>query len=305
MQALSVGMFDNPARSQAMPISIASIRLVYPIRNPETGVTRDVVINQLKAVPPNMKSESMTLERWEYGNKWDRLVPGINVVIPWPEVEAPEFETHPADTVREQAEDRTFHYSLLSPPMPEQVVDELRNKYSRFRTRHEPWYVEQKEAEEEARKGLKEAAKSMQTPLDEFHEMQREIRDSQGEPELTDEMLGEDWPGHGAEEGSGVGQCRRVRGVGAVAVSLWSWAAMRDPECGLTCCNVATACAARITAGSPAAGLGDVILDMCGVLYITKRGIGARLFHQAHNASPAVLDPLPNLDRSHLNPNAQ
>ncbi|KND92857.1 hypothetical protein TOPH_02663 [Tolypocladium ophioglossoides CBS 100239] len=188
-RALSVGMFENPARSQAMPISIGSIRLVYPIRNPETGVIRDVVINQLKAVPPNMKSENMTLDRWEYGNKWDRLVPGINVVIPWPEVEAPEYEAMPADTVREQAEDRTFYYSLLSPPMPEQVIDELRNKYSRFRTRHEPWYIEQKEAEEEARKGQMEAVKSMQTPLDEFHEMQREIRDSQGEPELTDEML--------------------------------------------------------------------------------------------------------------------
>ncbi|GJN73366.1 KOW motif containing protein [Purpureocillium lilacinum] len=188
-RALAVGMFDSPARSQAMPISVGSIRLVYPIRNPETGVTRDVVINQLKAVPPNMQSENMTLDRWEYGNKWDRVVPGINVVIPWPEVEAPEYEAMPADTVREQVEDRTFYYGLLAPPMPEKVVDELRNKYSRFRTRHEPWYVEQKEMEEEIMAGRDEALRSMQTPLEEFHEMQREIRDSQGEPELSEEML--------------------------------------------------------------------------------------------------------------------
>ncbi|UNI16105.1 hypothetical protein JDV02_002574 [Purpureocillium takamizusanense] len=188
-RALAVGMFGNPARSQAMPISINSIRLVYPIRNPETGVTRDVIINQLKAVPPNMQSDNMTLDRWEYGKKWDRLVPGINVVIPWPEVEAPEYEAMPADTVRDQVEDRTFHYGLLAPPMPEGVVDELRNKYSRFRTRHEPWYIEEKNTLEAIEAGQDDAARLMQTPLQEFHEMQREIRDSQGEPELSVEML--------------------------------------------------------------------------------------------------------------------
>ncbi|OAA44265.1 KOW motif containing protein [Metarhizium rileyi] len=188
-RALSVGMFDNPARSQSMPISIGSIRLVYPLTNPETGVTKDVIINQLKAVPPNMQSSNMSLDRWQYGNKWDRLVPGLNKVIPWPEIQAPEFQTTKADTVREQVEERTFYYGLLSPPMPDQVLDELRNKYSRFRTRHEPWYVERKEMEEAAKKGRLEAIKSMQTPLEEFHERQRELRDTEGEPELSEEML--------------------------------------------------------------------------------------------------------------------
>ena len=182
-------MFDNPARSQSMPISIGSIRLVYPIKNPETGVTKDVIINHLKAAPPNMQSANMSLDRWQHGKKWDRLVPGINVVIPWPEVEVPEYEATKADTVREQVEERTFHYSLLAPPMPDLVLDELRNKYSRFRTRHEPWYLEQMEMEEAAKTGRREATKSMQTPLQEFHERQREIRDTEGEPELSEEML--------------------------------------------------------------------------------------------------------------------
>lgn len=182
-------MFDNPARSQAMPISVDSIRLVYPLPDAETGVTKDVIIQQLKAVPPNMQSSNMSLDRWQYGKKWDRVVPSLNVVIPWPEVTAPEFEATPSDTVREQVEQRTFYYNLLSPPMPDGVLDELRNKYSRFRTRHEPWYVEQKEAEEFARVNKHEALRAMQTPLDEFHERQREIRDTEGEPELSDEML--------------------------------------------------------------------------------------------------------------------
>ncbi|KOS18626.1 54S ribosomal protein L40 [Escovopsis weberi] len=188
-KAFSTGSLGNPGQPIPMPLSIGSIRLVYPITNPETGVTRDTVINQLKAVPPNMQSPHMTLDRWTYGNKWDRVVPGINVVIPWPETRAPEFETTAADTVREQLEDRTFYYNLLSPPMPESVVDELRNKYSRFRTRHEPWYLAKKEAEAAAKKGRHEALNSMRTPLAEFHERQREMRAERGEPQLTDEML--------------------------------------------------------------------------------------------------------------------
>ncbi|KAI5457368.1 hypothetical protein BGZ63DRAFT_365205 [Mariannaea sp. PMI_226] len=188
-RAISAGMFGNDSRSQPMPIAIDCIRLVYPITNPETGETKDTIINQVKGVPPNMKSPNMTFERWENGKKWDRVVPGINVIIPWPEVQAPEYTTHPADTIREKVEERTFYYGLLSPPMPEQVLDELRNKYSKFRTRHEEWYVQKREAEEAATQAEKESVLSMQTPLEEFHAMQRELRAARGEPELTEEML--------------------------------------------------------------------------------------------------------------------
>lgn len=172
-----------------MPISIGAIRLVYPITNPETGITKDTIIRQLKAIPPNMQSENMSLDRWEHGYKWDRVAPGINVVIPWPEIEAPEYTTKAADTPRDQVEDRTFYYNLLSSPMPSEILDELRNKYSRFRTRHEPWYVAKKEAEAARKKGDHTLVQSMQTPLDEFHAKQRELKEARGEPQLTDEML--------------------------------------------------------------------------------------------------------------------
>ncbi|KAF7554412.1 hypothetical protein G7046_g6819 [Stylonectria norvegica] len=188
-RAISAGMFGNDSRSQPMPISIGSIRLVYPLTNPETGITRDVVINQLKAVPPNMSSPNMNFDRWDFGKKWDRLVPGINVIIPWPEVKAPEESTKEGDTIRTQVEERTFYYNLLSPPMPEMVLDELRNKYSKFRTRHEGWYVMQKEAEAAAKKARHETAQSMMTPLMEFHAHQKELKLARGEPELSEEML--------------------------------------------------------------------------------------------------------------------
>lgn len=172
-----------------MPISIDSIRLVFPLTNPETGVTRDVMIQQLKATKPNMGSENMSFDRWHYGKRWDRFVPILNTVIPWPEVQAPEHEAKAADTVREQVEQRTFYYSLLAPPMPDTLIDELRNKYSRFRTRHEQWYIAEKEAEADEKQRMHEMLQSMQTPLEEFQEKRRETRAAMGEPELSEEML--------------------------------------------------------------------------------------------------------------------
>lgn len=172
-----------------MPISIDAIRLVYPITNPETGITKDTIINQLRAVAPNMQSDHMTHTRWKHGIKWDRVATGINVVIPWPEVEAPEYVTHEKDTPRDKAEERTFYYNLLSPPMPSQVLDELRNKYSKFRTRHEEEYIAKKEAEAARKKGIHSMLTSMQTPLEEFHAKQKELKEARGEPQLTDDML--------------------------------------------------------------------------------------------------------------------
>lgn len=188
-KALFSTWMQGQVSAAPMPLSVSSIRLVYPITNPETGITRDVIINQLKAVPPNMQSESMSYDRWEYGRKWDRLAPGINVVIPWPEVEAPKYETWDADTTREIVEGRSFYYNLLSSPMPPSVIDELRNKFSKFRTRHEPWYIAEKEAEEARKKGGHALLQSMQTPLEEFHAKQKQLKDARGEPELTDDML--------------------------------------------------------------------------------------------------------------------
>jgi large subunit ribosomal protein L24 len=174
---------------QSMPLPISSIRLVYPITNPETGITKDTIINELKAVAPKMDSPNMNYNRWHFGNKWDRVVPSLNMVIPWPETTAPEYETTASDTIRETLEERTFYYNLLSPPMPETVIDELRNKYSKFRTRHEPWYIQKKEAEVAAKQKRADLLKTMQTPLAELHEKKRAAKAALGEPELSEEML--------------------------------------------------------------------------------------------------------------------
>lgn len=178
-----------PLMSNPYPLAADAVRLVYPLKHPETGVIRDVIVNELKPIAPNMASRHMTLERWEHGNKWDRVALGVNVVIPWPEVEAPEYKTYDVDTARDLVEDRTFYYNLTTAPLPNGVIDELRGPYSRFRTRHEAWYIEKKEAEEAARKGLHRMHESMRTPLEELHAKRRAKNLAEGEPELSETML--------------------------------------------------------------------------------------------------------------------
>ncbi|PHH78002.1 hypothetical protein CDD80_7513 [Ophiocordyceps camponoti-rufipedis] len=188
------GLFGTPmgggGAAMDFPLSVGSIRLVYPLPHPQTGQIRDVVIQRLKAVLPNMKSEHMSYDRWEFGRKWDRMIPGISVVIPWPDGSAPHYESHKSDTLRDKVEERTFLFNLTSPPMPPSVLDELRNRYSKFRTRHEAWYVQKKEAEEAAKKAkASRDVLSMRTPMDEFAEKRKQLRLARPEPLLTDEML--------------------------------------------------------------------------------------------------------------------
>ncbi|GKT57083.1 KOW domain-containing protein domain-containing protein [Colletotrichum tofieldiae] len=169
-----------------MNIPISAIRLVHPIVDPATGVARDVVVRQLARGPVKWSRHT----GWR---AWTRYIPGANIAIPWPERETPVREDQPDDTKRTDVEEATFVPTLLSPPMPESVIDELRNKYSRFRTRHEDDYILRKEAEEAEKKAFKKASAdalaSMRTPLQELNRQQREARRARGEPELTTDML--------------------------------------------------------------------------------------------------------------------
>lgn len=169
-----------------MNIPISAIRLVHPIVDPATGVARDVVVRQLARGP-------VKWSRTTGWRAWTRYIPGANIAIPWPEREAEVREDQPGDTLRLDAEAATFVPTLLSPPMPASVIDELRNKYSRFRTRHEDEYIMRKEAEEAEKKALKKASAdalaSMRTPLQELNRELRDARRARGKPELSSDML--------------------------------------------------------------------------------------------------------------------
>jgi large subunit ribosomal protein L24 len=163
-------------------IPISAIRLVHPITDPQTGVTRDTIIRELQ--PVGMVHDRPTRKVF-----WSRLVPGLNVRIPWPKVPPKKHEDYPADTLRLEVEERTFVPTLLRPPMPETVIDELRNRYSKFRTRHTPEYIAKIEAQEAEKKVRKQSVESMLLPVQEYNRKLRELRRQRGKPELTTEML--------------------------------------------------------------------------------------------------------------------
>ncbi|KXT06792.1 hypothetical protein AC578_7203 [Pseudocercospora eumusae] len=153
---------------------LEDVRLVFPLPDPETGEPRDAVIDRLVQAPNGQ-----------------RAIAGANTIIPFPVQESSVAHTDfDDDTVRFSVEERTFLPSLIRAPMPLSVIDELRGKYSKFRTRHEYEYVQKKEAEdskEEARKGL---IKTMRTPLQELAELrERKKKEEEEGRELTDEQL--------------------------------------------------------------------------------------------------------------------
>ena len=163
-------------------IPVSSVRLVHPVRNPKTGVVRDVIVRQLKPVNIMHDRPTRTVT-------YARVIPGENVRVPWPRHEPRTHPDHAADTKRLEVEERTFVPTLLRPPVPEAVLDELRNRYSKFRTRHTPEYVAQKEAEEAAKQARKKSAQTMLLPVQEYNRKLREQRRALGQPVLTDEML--------------------------------------------------------------------------------------------------------------------
>lgn len=171
-------------------VPFQAIRLVHPLKDPATGKMRDVIINELAA--RNYYKDKATGRE-----TWTRVVPGLNIEIPWPRAfEDAErqnlegtFDDHECDTLRISVEENTFRPTLLRPPMPSAVIDELRNRYSKFRTRHEPAYIAKKEAEEAEKVARRKMLKTMQTPLQELNAKIKAERKARGQPELSDDML--------------------------------------------------------------------------------------------------------------------
>lgn len=173
---------QRPVRAMETPISLTSIRLVYPLTNPETGLTRDVIVKKVI-------SSKIWFDRRTGGHKWTRLIPGLNIAIPWPKKTPVEHKDGPNDTLRIEVEERTFVPTMLHPPMPSSVIDELRNKFSKFRTRHDPEYIEAKLEEDRIAKEKQETSKKMRTPLNEANRKARKERKKKGKGVLTEEML--------------------------------------------------------------------------------------------------------------------
>lgn len=172
-------------RTMEADIPLSSVRLVYPVPDPKTGIPRDMIIEHLEARPYD---ENAKIDESAWPPEWDRVIPDLDIVVPWPAREKPEEKDNDVDTLRILTEERTFVPTLLRPPMPPSVIDELRNKYSKFRERHDDEYIAKK-MEEDAEKERKRRLTSMMTPLQELHARERRERKARGWPELSDDQL--------------------------------------------------------------------------------------------------------------------
>ena len=172
----------RPVRTIETPVPLSSVRLVHALTDPETGVTRDVIVKKVV-------NSKIWHDRHNGNVKWSRIIPGLDVVIPWPKKEPKEHKDYVNDTLRMEVEVKSFVPTLLRPPMPSTVIDELRNKFSVFRTRHDPEYLEVKRQEDAAKEERKKLNEVMRTPLSEKNRKERKLRKAKGKGSLTPEML--------------------------------------------------------------------------------------------------------------------
>ncbi|EER26179.1 hypothetical protein D8B26_003481 [Coccidioides posadasii str. Silveira] len=174
--ALAGDSDKRPFRPYPVPVPINDVRLVVPLEDPTTGQVKDVVVKNAYGGAP-------FLDR-PYGSntpKHTRYISGLNVEIPWPETEIPEYKDEPNDTLRIEVEAKTYVPSLQSFPMPETLIDELRNKYSKYRTRHDPEYVAKKQEADVYQEWLK--TRTMLTPKTQY--LQKKVEKRIKERELT------------------------------------------------------------------------------------------------------------------------
>lgn len=170
-------MKDNdrrPYRPYSLPFGLDDVRLVVPLENPETGAPEDVVVENVYGGQP-------ILER-RYGSslpKHTRYIKGLDVAIPWPKEEESEFKDEDPDTTGVEVEHASFVPELKSFPFPSTVIDELRNKYSKFRTRHDPRYVAKMQRIDAIREFKK--SRTLLTPQAEYQAKEAEKRAAERE----------------------------------------------------------------------------------------------------------------------------
>lgn len=173
---------QQPIMTVPVGIPLEDVRLVYPLPDPVTGALRDVVVERLECMRRKRDSVTMELDRG-----W-RVVAGTRTIIPWPAELEPEFEDYECDTLAPSVDNETFVPTLQEAPFPLSVIDELRNKYSKFRTRHDYEFVQKREAEDARGEKRQELVKKMRTPLQEAADLRAKEKAAR-ETNLTDEQM--------------------------------------------------------------------------------------------------------------------
>ena len=152
--------------SNPLPVPIADIRHVIALQNDDTGLVEDLIVEHAYASGPYIERHPDSTTP-----KFTRYVSGLDIEIPWPVENIPPAKDGQWDTTRMEADRDNWVPSLTHPPFPSSVIDELRNKYSKFRTRHDPEYVREK-VEEDFRRQYYES-QSLLTPIGEWRAKKR------------------------------------------------------------------------------------------------------------------------------------
>ncbi|KAL4896458.1 hypothetical protein BDV59DRAFT_170702 [Aspergillus ambiguus] len=151
----------SPFHPMNIPLSIDDVRLVVALDDPATGTTRDVLVEHVYGGEPIMEREPGTNTP-----RHTRYIAGEDIEIPWPRSDPAQTKDEEWDTLRMEVETPTWMPSLLSAPFPSSVMDELRNKFSAYRTRHDPEWVAQKKLEDYRKEYLQ--SRSLLTPKGEL-----------------------------------------------------------------------------------------------------------------------------------------
>jgi large subunit ribosomal protein L24 len=144
----------SPYRTYTMPLPMADVRLIHRYKG------REVILENMLLRASWNKRENKPLVK--------RYMPGLEE--PLPDHRPKENEDYsnetagPDDTLRITSEEVTFLPTLIQMPTPASVLDELRNKYSKFRIRHDDVYVEKMKKKEAEEQNKQSRVQLMQTP---------------------------------------------------------------------------------------------------------------------------------------------
>lgn len=191
-----------------VPIPIDDVRLVCTLE--DNGHQYEVVAKHVHGGGPFLSRSNTSTPRHT------RYISGENIRIPWPEEnKVDKLTDEDGDTSRKEVEYETWTPSLSLMPFKPSVMDELRNKYSKYRTRHDPAWVEAKKLEDLREEFLK--SRKLLTPAGEYKaklaEQKAAIRQSRKDENgnyIMDQATSDFIAQFISKNGAGKGQLKRA-----------------------------------------------------------------------------------------------
>ncbi|CRG85351.1 hypothetical protein PISL3812_02444 [Talaromyces islandicus] len=157
----------NAVSSVPISLSINDIRLVVTLE--ENGTPYEAIAKHVIGGHPFIKRPNDVTPRHT------RYIKGEGIPIPWPNEDVtPTIEDNDVDSLRQEVEHETYVPSMQYAPFESTIIDELRNKYSKYRTRHDPEWVKAKKMEDLKKEYL--ATRAMLTPQSEQKARRLEAR---------------------------------------------------------------------------------------------------------------------------------